>query len=188
MRRKVFDLLFEPQQKMTELTTVSSLWRSLFYFVLSMGIYLGVIINVALAETTLAVRGGIISGSMVALLTALIVYGCFLHGLSDACGSPGGDIIALFNLLGYAALPYLVATPFALLAVKFGGGFLLILLLAGFIAFLWSLYLIMRAVQAVYLLTFLKACLIVGFSILLLATIIIWPIYLISKLMMLAFA
>ncbi|HIU63795.1 MAG TPA: YIP1 family protein [Candidatus Avacidaminococcus intestinavium] len=187
MRRKVFDLLFEPKQRMTELSDVSSLWRSLFYFVLSMGICSGIVTNVLFSGSSLAVRGGILLGFVVFHLVALIVYTCFLHGLSDACGAPGGDIRALLGLLGYAALPYLVVAPIFLLSVKLGGFWLVFIVLAGMGASLWALFLVIRALQAVYLLTFFRACAMVCFSIFLLTVATILPIYLASKMLLISF-
>ena len=53
MRRKSFDVLFEPKLGMAELAKKPTMWRSLFYFVISMGAFIGVITNVIFAPDTL---------------------------------------------------------------------------------------------------------------------------------------
>ena len=62
MRRKSFDVLFEPKQGMVELAKKPTMWRSLFYFVISVGAFIGVITNVIFADQSIAVRFAVLAG------------------------------------------------------------------------------------------------------------------------------
>lgn len=181
MRRKSFDVLFEPKQGMAELAKNPTMWRSLFYFVISAGAFSGVITNVLFADQSLAIRFAVLIGLLLVKLVALTCYGCFLHGLSDICGAPGGDIRSFLCILGFTTLPYLVLTPVALLAVRFGGFWLLLLPLAGIAGLLWWFFLVVRALQVVYLINFFRAAAIVAFSLFLLMIIMFMPFYLGTK-------
>jgi len=178
MRRKSFDVLFEPKQGMAELVKKPTMWRSLFYFVISAGAFIGVITNVLFAEQSIPVRFAILLGLLVVKLVALISYGCFLHGLSDICGAPGGDIRSFMCILGFTALPYLVLTPIALLGVRFGGAWLMLIPVAALIGLVWWLFLLIRALQVVYIIAFFRAAAIVLFSIFLLMIVMMMPFYL----------
>ena len=70
MRRKSFDVLFEPKQGMAELVKKPTMWRSLFYFVISMGAFIGVITNVIFADQSIAVRFAILVGLLLIKLVA----------------------------------------------------------------------------------------------------------------------
>ena len=185
MRRKSFDVLFEPKQGMAELAKKPTMWRSLFYFVISMGAFIGVITNVIFADQLIAVRFAILVGLLVIKLIALACYGCFLHGLSDICGAPGGDIRSFLCILGFTTLPYLVLTPIALLGVRFGGIWLLLIPITGLIGLAWWFFLVARALQVVYLINFFRAAAIVAFSLFLLMIILFMPFYLGTKMIVL---
>ena len=181
MRRKTFDVLFEPKQAMAELVKKPTMWRSLFYFVISAGAFTGVITNVIFADQTLAVRLAILAGLLLVKIVSLACYGCFLHGLSDICGAPGGDIRSFLCILGFTALPYLVLTPLALLGVRFGGVWLLLIPIASLLGLIWWFFLVARALQVVYLINFFRAAAIVAFSLFLLIIIMTMPFYLGTK-------
>ena len=185
MRRKSFDVLFEPKLGMAELAKKPTMWRSLFYFVISMGAFIGVITNVIFADQSIAVRFAILLGFLLIKLIALACYGCFLHGLSDICGAPGGDIRSFLCILGFTTLPYLVLTPIALLGVRFGGIWLLLIPIAGLIGLAWWFFLVVRALQVVYLINFFRAAAIVAFSLFLLMIILFMPFYLGTKMIVL---
>ncbi|MEG1727256.1 MAG: YIP1 family protein [Acidaminococcaceae bacterium] len=185
MRRKSYDVLFEPKQGMAFLMKAPTLWRSLFYFIISAGAFMGVVTNVWLAEHSLSTRFAVLAGLLITQIVFLVVYSCFLHGLLDACGVPGGDIEGLLCIMGYTALPYLVLTPVALLGVKLGGIWLGLILLAFLVGGIWWVFLLVRALQVVYLIDFLRAAATVCLSLLLLAVIMVMPIYLLVKMLLL---
>lgn len=184
MRRKSFDILFAPKQGMAELAKKPTMWRSLFYFIISAGAFLGVITNVILAEQPLAVRFAVLAGILTVKIVALACYGCFLHGLSDICGAPGGDIRSFLCILGFTALPYLVLTPVALLGVRFGGLWLSLIPAAALAGLVWWFFLITRALQVVYLVSFFRAAAVVAFSIFLLSLVVMMPAYLAAKMLL----
>ena len=181
MRRKSFDVLFEPKQGMVELAKKPTMWRSLFYFVISVGAFIGVITNVIFADQSIAVRFAVLVGFLLIKLVALACYGCFFLFLSDICGAPGVDIRSFLCILGFTTLPYLVLTPIALLGVRFGGIWLLLIPFAGFAGLIWWFFLVVRALQVVYLINFLRAAAIVAFSLFLLMIIMFMPFYLGTK-------
>jgi hypothetical protein len=182
MRRKSFDVLFDTRNGMTWLADHPTMWRSLFYFVISQGAFVGVCTNVFFKEEYIGVRFAILIGILVVKAMELIVFGCFLHGLIDLCGGGSGDIRGFLCILGFTTLPYLVFTPLALVAVELGGLGLLSLPVTYFAAFLWSLYLMMRAVEAVYLLDFMRSAIVVFFAFLLWFIMLALPIYLVADL------
>ena len=94
-----------------------------------------------LAEQPLAVRFAVLAGILTVKIVALACYGCFLHGLSDICGAPGGDIRSFLCILGFTALPYLVLTPVALLGVRFGGLWLSLIPAAALAGLVWWFFL-----------------------------------------------
>lgn len=175
MRRKTFDVLFDTSAGMAVLVKQPCLWRSAFYFTLSVGFFTGVTTNCWLLEQELAVRFAIIIAVVVIAATALALYGFLLHGIMETFGALAGDPVALICLLGYTTLPFLVLTPGALLAGKLGlGGLPLlgVLLLAGCV---WMLYLLVRALEAVYLIDYVRAGVTLLFSLLLLYIVFILP-------------
>ena len=178
MRRKSFDVLFDTKSGMAWLADHPTMWRSLFYFVISLGAFLGVCTNVFFKEEYIGVRFAILIGMLVSKAIGMVFFACFLHGLIDLCGGGSGNIRGFLCILGFTTLPYLVFTPLALLAVKLGGLGLLSLPITYFAAFLWSLYLMMRAVEAVYLLDFLRSGIVVFFAFLLWFIMLALPIYL----------
>lgn len=79
MRRKTYDVLFEPSVGMTALVKQPCLWRSGFYFALSIGFFTGVVTNCWLIEQTLQVRLAIIAAAIIISTTAMTLYGFLLH-------------------------------------------------------------------------------------------------------------
>ena len=118
-----------------------TLWRSLFYFVISIGAFTGVCTNIVFAEQELYIRLGILLGTLLFKLLLVVIFGCFLHGLIDACGGGSGNVKGLLCIMGFTTLPFLVLTPLALLAMRLGGWHLLILPLTCFLGCVWSAYL-----------------------------------------------
>lgn len=178
MRRKTFDVLFMSKMGMAELALAPTMWRSLFYMTISVGAFVGVVVNVLFASQPLAVRMGLILGFLLLKIVGLGVFGCFLHGLIDACGGGAGNLRALLCTLGFTTLPFLVFVPVALMGVTVGGWAVLALVLCYGLAFVWSLFLVIRAVEAVYLLSFSRAVSIVLFAMGLLLMLIAFPLYL----------
>ena len=56
MRRKTFDVLFSTRDGMEMLVKEKCLWRSLWYFTMSVGLFCGVITNQLFLEQPLSVR------------------------------------------------------------------------------------------------------------------------------------
>ena len=119
MRRKTFEVLFEPGAGMAAIAKQPSLWRSAFYFTLSFSFF-GVATNCWLLEEPLEVRFAIIIATVLIAGTALALYGFLLHGIMETFGALAGDPVGLICLLGYTTLPFLLLTPGALLAGRMG--------------------------------------------------------------------
>ncbi len=168
MRRKTFEVLFETQTGMTALVKKPCLWRSGFYFSLSVGLYSGVITNTWLMTQPLEVRMAIVLGAIIILGTGLALYGFLLHGILETFGAVAGDAKGLVCLLGYTTLPFLLLTPVALMAGKLGLGGLVLLVGVTLVGFCWMLYLLMRSLEVVYIINFARAAAAVVFSLLLL--------------------
>lgn len=175
MRRKTYDVLFEPSVGMTALVKQPCLWRSGFYFALSIGFFTGVVTNCWLIEQTLQVRLAIIAAAIIISTTAMTLYGFLLHGIMETFGALAGDPVGLICLLGYTALPFLILTPAALLAGKMGWGGLTLLGLVFIAGFIWMLYLLVHTLQVVYLIDFMRASIVVLFSLLLLYIVLLLP-------------
>lgn len=175
MRRKTYDLLFETSDGMHELVKQHSLWRSFFYFTLSIGLFTGVVTNTWLLHMPLQVRFAIILATIIILCTALNIYGFLLHGILETYGAVQGDSRGLICLLGYTTLPFLLLTPAALLAGKMGVYGLPLLAGTVVIGFLWMLYLLVRSLEVIYLINFFRALVTVIFSLLLIYIVFIFP-------------
>ena len=187
MRRKSFDVLFDTKSGMAWLAQHPTMWRSLFYFVISIGAFVGVCTNVFFKEEYIGVRFALLIGILVVKAIELIIFGCFLHGLIDLCGGGSGNIRGFLCILGFTTLPYLAFTPLALVAVQLGGLGILSLPITCLAAFLWTLYLMMRAVEAVYLLDFMRSAIVVFFAFLLWLIMLALPIYLLADLFIRSF-
>lgn len=175
MRRKTYDVLFEPSAGMTALVKSPCLWRSGFYFALSIGFFTGVITNCWLLEQALQIRLAIIAAAIIICATALTIYGFLLHGIMETFGALAGDPVALICLLGYTTLPFLLLTPAALLAGKMGWGGLIFLGVIFCIGIIWMLYLLVRTLEVIYLIDFVRASVTVLFSLLLLYIVFVLP-------------
>lgn len=105
MRRKTFEVLFEPGAGMAAIAKQPSLWRSAFYFTLSFSFF-GVATNCWLLDSPLEVRFGIIIATVLIAGTALTLYGFLLHGIMETFGALAGDPVGLICLLGYTTLPF----------------------------------------------------------------------------------
>lgn len=75
MRRKTFDVLFSTRDGMEMLVKEKCLWRSLWYFAMSVGLFCGVITNQLFLEQPLTVRFGIIAVVLVITGVSLSMYG-----------------------------------------------------------------------------------------------------------------
>ena len=187
MRRKTFDVLFEPGVGMTALVKQPCLWRSAFYFTLSVGFFTGVVTNCWLIEQPLAIRFAIIICTVLVAATALSMYGFLLHGIMETFGALAGDPVGLICLLGYTTLPFLLLTPGALLAAKMGLGGLPLLGAICLVGFVWMLYLLVRTLESVYLVDGLRAAVTLIFSLLLLYIVFVLPWQIVYKLAVLNF-
>ena len=105
MRRKTFDVLFSTRDGMEMLVKEKCLWRSLWYFTMSVGLFCGVITNQLFLEQPLSVRFGIIAVVLVITGVCLLMYGFLLHGILCTMGALAGDAVGLICLLGYTTLP-----------------------------------------------------------------------------------
>lgn len=184
MRRKTFDIFFEPSQGLAALVKQPSLWRSGFYFTISVGLFAGVITNTWLIAQPLDVRLAIVLGTVLVMATVLILYGLLLHGIMEAFGALAGDAQGLICLLGYTTLPFLLLTPEALLVVKMGIRglpYLGVLLLIGSI---WTLCLLVLSLEAVYLVDWFRSAVAVLFSLLLLYIVLVLPLQMLYLLLM----
>lgn len=175
MRRKTFDVLFEPGAGMTALAKQPCLWRSAFYFTLSVGFFTGVITNCWLAEQLITVRLAIMAAAVIIAATALSLYGFLLHGIMETFGALAGDSVGLICLLGYTTLPFLLLTPGALLAGRMGVEGLPLLGVVFVTGWIWMHYLLVRALEVIYLIDFFRAAVAVGFSLLLLYIVFVLP-------------
>ena len=175
MRRKTFDVLFEPSTGMAVLVKQPCLWRSAFYFTLSVGFFTGVITNSWLIEQSLQIRFAIIICTVLIAATALSIYGFLIHGIMETFGALAGDPVGLICLLGYTTLPFLLLTPGALLAGKMGWGGLPLLGGIFLVGCLWMLFLLVRSLEAVYLVDCLRATVTLLFSLLLLYVVFVLP-------------
>lgn len=175
MRRKTYDLLFDTTQGMAMVVKQPSLWRSCFYFTISVGAFTGVVTNTWLLHMPLEVRFGIIIAAVLVMATLLNLYGFLLHGLLETYGAVQGDSKALVCLLGYTALPFLLLTPAALLAGRMGVGGLPLLIASFTVGFCWMLYLLMRSLEAIYLIDFPRAAATVMLSLLMLYIAFVFP-------------
>lgn len=183
MRRKTFDVLFDTKAGMTTLVKQPCLWRSGWYFLLSIGFFSGVVTNSWLVSQPLEVRFAIIIASVIVLGAALTIYGFLLHGILETFGAVAGDPKGLICLIGYTVLPFLVLTPVSLLAGKFGFYGLILLVAVTVIGFCWMLYLLMRSLEVVYLIDFKRAAVTILFSLLLLYVVFIFPLQVIFGLL-----
>lgn len=120
MRRKTFDVLFETRDGMRLLVQERCMWRSLWYFALSVGLFSGVVTNQLFLDQALSVRFAVIAAAVSIAGVVLSMYGFLLHGILETLGAMAGDAVGLICLLGYTTLPFLVMTPVALLGDKTG--------------------------------------------------------------------
>lgn len=175
MRRKTYDVLFSPGAGLTALVKQPCLWRSGFYFTISVGFFAGVVSNSWLLSQELEVRMAMVAALIIVSATALTLYGFLLHGIMETFGALAGDSLGLICLLGYTTLPFLVLTPAALLAGRMGVGGLPLLAAVILVGCCWMLYLLMRSLEVVYIISFVRAAVAVLFSLLLLYIVFVFP-------------
>lgn len=161
------------------------MWRSLWYFTLSVGLFCGVVMNQLFLEQALSVRFAVITAAVSIAGVVLSMYGFLLHGILETLGAMAGDAVGLICLLGYTTLPFLVMTPIALLGTKLGLTGVLVVVGACITAKLWMLYLLIRALQVVYLIDFKRSLATVAFSLLLLYIAFVLPLRILFKLLVL---
>ena len=161
------------------------MWRSLWCFALSVGLFSGVVTNQLFLDQTLSVRFAVIAAAVSIAGVVLSMYGFLLHGILETLGAMAGDAVGLICLLGYTTLPFLVMTPVALLGTKLGLPGMLVVVGACITAKLWMLYLLIRALQVVYLIDFKRSLATVAFSLLLLYIAFVLPLQIVFELLML---
>lgn len=91
MRRKTFDVLFETRDGMRLLVQERCMWRSLWYFALSVGLFSGVVTNQLFLDQTLSVRFAVIAAAVSIAGVVLSMYGFLLHGILETLGAMAGD-------------------------------------------------------------------------------------------------
>lgn len=131
--------------------------------------------NVSFIAAAVSIAGVVLS----------MYYGFLLHGILETLGAMAGDAVGLICLLGYTTLPFLVMTPVALLGTKLGLPGMLVVVGACITAKLWMLYLLIRALQVVYLIDFKRSLATVAFSLLLLYIAFVLPLQIVFELLML---
>ena len=176
MRKESFMILFETKAGMTELVTKPCMWRSALYFVASMGLYSGVVTNTWLLNQPLEVRGAMVLSVVMFFVLLLVLYSMLLHGILETFGALAGDAKALICVAGYTAMPFLVFTPVALLAGKLGLGGLPLLAFISLVALVWMHYLLIRALEVVYIISFWQSLGVIVFSLVLLYVFFTWPV------------
>lgn len=175
MRRKTYEVLFEPEESLTALAKHPSLWRSASYFTMSVGFFAGVVLNTWLYMEPLHFRMALILAAVVNGGAALTLYAFLLHGILETFGAMAGDSRTLVCLLGYSSLPYLVLTPAALLCSRLGFEGLPFLALVFLSGAIWQLYLLVRTLEIVYILDFVRATATILFSLLMLYIVYVFP-------------
>lgn len=175
MRKESFSVLFETKEGMAELVNQPCMWRSAVYFVASMGLFTGVCTNTWLMSQPLEVRAGVVLSTILFLVIGLFLYAMLLHGIMETFGALAGDAKALICILGYTALPFLVLTPVALLAGRMGLGGLPLLAIIAIWGFIWMNYLLVRALEVVYIISVWQALGVILFSLILLYVFFTWP-------------
>ena len=185
MRRKTYDVLFETKTEMNLLGRERSFAHSLLYFALSLGLFGGGVSNHVLIQQPLGVRFAVVLAVIVITGVALCMEAFLLHGICETVGATSGDPAALICLLGYTALPFLVLTPVALLCTKIGLEGMLLFPLVTLVGLCWMLYLLVRALEVVYIIDFTRAVSVVCFSLLLQYVVFLLPLqlvyYLVSR-------
>ncbi len=176
MRRKTFEVLFEPSVGMTEVAEQACLWRSASYFTMSVGFFGGVVINTYFSQQPLSIRMALILGGVLIAAALLLLYGFIVHGIVETYGQTGNPV-SFLCLLGYTALPFLILTPGALLAARYGLEGLPFLGLCFLCGVLWLLYLLVRSIQVVYIIDFPRAVGAVLLSLVLLYTAFLLPLH-----------
>jgi hypothetical protein len=96
--------------------------------------------------------------------------------------------VSLICLLGYTVLPFMVLTPVAFLSTKYGFTGIVIFGATFTAGMVWMLYLLMRALEAVYIIDFIRAFAVVCFSVLMLGIVFVVPVYLAVRMVLLQLA
>ena len=177
MRKESFSVLFETKEGMAELVNQPCMWRSAVYFVASMGLFTGVCTNTWLMSQPLEVRAGVVLSTILFLVIGLFLYAMLLHGMAyflyyNAFSKLKAQEICI---LGYTALPFLVLTPVALLAGRMGLVGLPLLAIIAVFGFVWMNYLLVRALEVVYIISVWQALGVILFSLILLYVFFTWP-------------
>ena len=81
MRRKTFDVLFETRDGMRLLVQERCMWRSLWYFALSVGLFSGVVTNQLFLDQALSVRFSVIAAAVYISGVVFWLFCFFLHGI-----------------------------------------------------------------------------------------------------------
>lgn len=176
MRKESFSVLFETKSGMADLVTKPCMWRSALYFVASMGLYTGVVTNTWLLQQPLEMRAAVVLSTILFLIIGLFLYAMLLHGILETFGALAGDAKALICIMGYTALPFLALTPVALLAGRLGFGGLPLLAITTLVGIVWMNYLLVRALEVVYIISVWQALGVILFSLLVLYVFVTWPI------------
>ena len=176
MLRELLDLNFDIKEWMESVVSRRCLWRSALYFIASMGLYTGVVSNTWLLAQPLEIRAAMVLSSIMFLGILFFLYSMLLHGILETFGALAGDVRALICVVGYTALPFLIFTPVALLAGKLGFGGLPLLAIITLAALIWMNYLLVRALEIVYIISVWQSLGVIIFSLVVLYVFFTWPI------------
>ncbi len=184
MRRKTFNVLFENKNGMEILCHEHCLWRSCMYFILSLGFYGGVVTNHFFKIQPLGVRLALVGGVLLVAAVALLLYGFLLHGILETVGATSGNPVSLICLLGYTSLPFLLLTPAAYYSTLIGYEGILLFGATLLFGSIWTLYLLIRALQVVYIIDFVRAMSVVFLSIIMMGIAFVLPWYILIRLVL----
>lgn len=159
-----FNILINPTDTIENQLEKPSLLRSFICFFLSYAPVAAIYFNTFLPKETSYVFGGFFVASFVIKALFLVIYCCFLHGVADFFGDGFGNAKDLISMIGITTLPYLVLTPFYLLASNGGFFGILVFILTSIVGVIWWLILLAKSVAIVYGIEGYKAWTLVVFS------------------------
>ena len=159
-----FNILINPTETIDNQLENPSLLRSFICFFLSYAPVAAIYFNVFFSTQTPYIWSGFFIASFVLKILFLVIFCCFLHGVADFFGDGFGSAKDLISIIGITALPYLVLTPFYLLATYCGPFGILLFLLTSLVGLIWWLILLAKAVAGVYGIEGYKAWSLVIFS------------------------
>jgi hypothetical protein len=159
-----FNILINPTETIENQLEKPSLFRSFICFFISYAPAAIIYFNLLFSTQTFSIWGGFFLVSFVLKILFLVIFCCFLHGVADFFGDGFGSSKDLLSIVGITALPYLVLTPFYLLASCLSFFGIVIFILTSLVGLIWWLVLLAKAVAVVYGIEGYKAWTLVIFS------------------------